>query len=62
MKDENTDLEIPSAERQSFLKLTGALASLPFEQAAAALEASASVASISLRASIEFLRAAANAA
>ena len=48
----------PSAERQSFLKLTRELASLPLEQSAAALEMSASIASISLRASIEFLRAA----
>jgi len=45
-------------ERQSFLKLTRELAGLPFEQAAAALETSASIAGISLRASIEFLRAA----
>ncbi len=58
MQDENIDSGIPSAERQSFLKLTRDLASLPLEQSAAALETSAAIASISLRASIEFLRAA----
>jgi nitric oxide reductase NorD protein len=47
-----------SAERQSFLKLTRELASLPLEQSAAALETSATIAAISLRASIEFLRSA----
>jgi hypothetical protein len=46
------------AERQSFLRLTRELASLPLEQSAAALETSAAIAGISLRASIEFLRAA----
>jgi hypothetical protein len=58
MQDENTDSEIPSAERQSFLKLTRELASLPFDKSAAALETSAAIAGISLRAGIEFLRAA----
>jgi len=62
MPDKNTDREIPSAERQSFLQLTRELASLPLEQSAAALETSASIAAISLRASIEFLRAATAAA
>ena len=38
MDDENLDSEIPSAERQSFLRLTRELASLPLEQSAAALE------------------------
>jgi nitric oxide reductase NorD protein len=47
-----------SAERKSFLELTRKLASLPLDQAAAALETSAAIASISLRAGIEFLRAA----
>src|SRR6185436_19877017 len=47
-----------SAERQSFLELTRSIASLPLDQAAAALETSAAIASISLRAGIEFLRAA----
>lgn len=47
-----------SAERQSFVELTRSLAGLPLEQAAAALETSAAVAGISLRAGIEFLRAA----
>ena len=47
-----------SAERKSFLELTRSLAGLPLDQAAAALETSATIASISLRAAIEFLRAA----
>jgi len=46
-----------SAERRSFLELTRSLAGLPLDQAAAALETSAAIASISLRAGIEFLRA-----
>src|SRR5262245_7690718 len=51
--------EVPqSAERKSFIELTRQLASLPLDQAAAALETSAAIASISLRAGIEFLRAA----
>jgi hypothetical protein len=62
MQDENIDSEIPSAERQSFLKLTRELASLPLEQSAAALETGAAIAGISLRASIAFLRAAPEAA
>src|ERR671919_700673 len=47
-----------SAERQSFLELTRSLTGLPLDQAAAILETSASIAAISLRAGIEFLRAA----
>ncbi len=47
-----------SAERQSFLELTRSLTGLPLDQAAAVLETSASLAAISLRAGIEFLRAA----
>src|SRR5215218_4422552 len=47
-----------SAERQSFLELTRSLTGLPLDQAAAVLEASAAIASVSLRAGIEFLRAA----
>ncbi|HKE55055.1 MAG TPA: VWA domain-containing protein [Pyrinomonadaceae bacterium] len=50
--------ETQSVERQSFLELTRSLAGLPLEHAAAALETSAAIASISLRAGIEFLRAA----
>ena len=50
--------EHQSADRQSFLELTRSIASLPLDQAAAALETSAAIASISLRAGIEFLRAA----
>jgi nitric oxide reductase NorD protein len=57
MQDDDLHPEIPSAERQSFLKLTRELAGLPFEQSAAALETGAAIAGISLRAGIEFLRA-----
>ena len=55
----NGDLSEPtqSIERQSFIDLTRGLASLPLDQAAAALETSAAIAGISLRAGIEFLRA-----
>ena len=52
------DHEHQSAERQSFLELTRSLTGLPLDQAAAVLETSASIAPISLRAGIEFLRAA----
>src|SRR6185295_18968875 len=58
MHDENIDSEFPSAERQSFLKLTRGLAGLPLDKSAAALEAGAAIAGVSLRAGIEFLRAA----
>ena len=47
-----------SAERQSFLELTRSIAGLPLDQAAAVLETSAAIAAVSLRAGIEFLRAA----
>src|SRR5919108_2804370 len=47
---------------QSILELTRGLARLPFDQATVALETSASIAAVSLRASIEFLRAAPEAA
>jgi hypothetical protein len=50
--------EHQSAERQSFLELTRSIAGLPLDQAAAVVETSAAIASISLRAGIEFLRAA----
>jgi nitric oxide reductase NorD protein len=57
--DSNPPQDQPhSAERQSFLELTRSIASLPFDEAAAALETSAAIASISLRAGIEFLRSA----
>src|ERR671922_2198407 len=52
------DEEHESVERQSFLELTRSLTGLPLDQAAAILETSASIAAISLRAGIEFLRAA----
>lgn len=45
-------------ERQSFLKLTRELAGLPLEKSTAVLETSAAIAGVSLRAGIEFLRAA----
>lgn len=54
--DENFEKGPLSAERQSFLKLTRELASLPLDQSAAAIETSAAIAGVSLRASIEFLR------
>ncbi|HEX5873924.1 MAG TPA: VWA domain-containing protein [Pyrinomonadaceae bacterium] len=54
--------EQQSAERQSFLELTRSIAGLPLDQAAAVVETSAAIASISLRAGIEFLRAAPGAA
>lgn len=47
-----------SEEQQSFLELTRSLTGLPLDQAAATLETSAAIAAISLRAGIEFLRAA----
>jgi nitric oxide reductase NorD protein len=50
--------EHQSAERQSFLELTHSITSLPLDQAAAVVETSAAIAGISLRAGIEFLRAA----
>jgi hypothetical protein len=53
-----SEQEHQSAERQSFLELTRSIAGLPLDQAAAVLETSAAIASISLRAGIEFLRAA----
>jgi nitric oxide reductase NorD protein len=53
-----SDEQQQSAERQSFLELTRSLTGLPLDQAAAVLETSASIGAISLRAGIEFLRAA----
>src|SRR5215208_5983052 len=53
-----SDDQHQSAERQSFLELTRSIAGLPLDQAAAVLETSAAIAAISLRAGIEFLRAA----
>lgn len=48
--------ERTAEERQSFLELTRELARLPLDQAAAAIETSAAIASVSLKASLEFLR------
>lgn len=56
MQHDNDDPNIHS-EQQSFLKLTRDIAALPLEQSAAALETGAAIASTSLRAAIEFLRA-----
>jgi hypothetical protein len=50
--------EHQSVERQSFLELTRSISSLPLDQTAVVLETSAAIAAISLRAGIEFLRAA----
>ncbi|MGI8838303.1 MAG: nitric oxide reductase activation protein NorD [Pyrinomonadaceae bacterium] len=61
MQHDNDDPNTHS-EHQSFLKLTRDIAALPLEQSAAALETGAAIASISLRAGIEFLRAAPEAA
>jgi hypothetical protein len=58
MQKENLQSDIPSAEHQSFLRLTRELAGLSLDKSAAAIETSAAIASISLRAGIEFLRAA----
>ncbi|HEY8224708.1 MAG TPA: VWA domain-containing protein [Pyrinomonadaceae bacterium] len=63
-KNDNADAEEKvaderqSVERQSFLELTRSIAHLPLDEAAAALETSAAIAAISLRAAIEFLRSA----
>ena len=54
--------EGPPAERASFLELTRNLTRLPLEHASAAIESGASIAGVSLRASIEFLRSAPDAA
>jgi nitric oxide reductase NorD protein len=54
--------KLHTAERHSFLELTRSIAGLPLEQAAAVLETSAAIAAVSLRAGIEFLRAASAAA
>src|SRR5215813_14266523 len=54
--------ESRTTERQSFLELTRDMARLPLDQAGAAVETSAAIAGVSLRASIEFLRAASAAA
>ncbi|MCM3870130.1 MAG: VWA domain-containing protein, partial [Pyrinomonadaceae bacterium] len=51
-----------ASERQSILELTRGLTHLSLDRAAATLETSAAIAGISLRASIEFLRAAPEAA
>jgi nitric oxide reductase NorD protein len=51
-----------SAERQTIIELMGALARLPLAQATAAMETSGTIAGVSLRAGLEFLRAAPEAA
>src|ERR671922_2603601 len=52
------DQDLRSNERHSFMVLTREIAGLPLDQAAAVLETSAAIAGVSLRAGIEFLRAA----
>ncbi len=56
MEDNSFEKGPLSPERQSFLQLTRELASLPLDQSAAAVETGASIAGVSLRASLEFLR------
>ncbi len=53
---------ISPADRQSFLQLTRELAILPLNQSTAILETGASIGAVSLRTSLEFLRAAPEAA
>ncbi|MGI9066957.1 MAG: nitric oxide reductase activation protein NorD [Pyrinomonadaceae bacterium] len=60
--EEDVNSKIQSAERQSFLRLTRDLAGLPAEQSVAALETAAAISGVSLRLSIEYLRAAPRAA
>jgi hypothetical protein len=43
MQEENLQSDIPSAERQSFLRLTRELAGLPLDKSAAAIETSAAI-------------------
>ena len=62
LRDQSDASERRLTERQSFPELTREMARLPLDQAAAALETSAAIAGVSLRASIEFLRAAPEAA
>jgi nitric oxide reductase NorD protein len=61
LHEQLSSLKTP-AERQSILQLTRDLTRLPLEQSAAILETSAAIAGVSLRASVEFLRAAPEAA
>jgi len=61
LHEQLSSLKTP-AERQSILQLTRNLTRLPLEQSVAVLETSAAIAGVSLRASIEFLRAAPDAA
>lgn len=61
LQEQLSSLKTP-AERQSILQLTRDLTRLPLEQSRAVLETSAAIAGVSLRASVEFLRAAPEAA
>ncbi|MDQ2856902.1 MAG: VWA domain-containing protein [Acidobacteriota bacterium] len=61
LHEQLSSLKTP-AERHSILQLTRDLTRLPLDQSAAVLETSAAIAGVSLRASIEFLRAAPEAA
>ncbi len=58
MPDEDLPSEPHSAERQSFLKLTKDLAKLPSDNSIAAIETAAAISGVSLRAAVEYLRAA----
>lgn len=58
LEDNSVEEGMVSAERQSLLKATREIAKLPLDQSAAALETSAAIAGVSLRAGIEYLRAA----
>ena len=55
-QSDNLASEQTAAERRSLLELTRGLATLPLDYATVAVETSAAIATISLRASIEFLR------
>ncbi|HKP47216.1 MAG TPA: VWA domain-containing protein [Pyrinomonadaceae bacterium] len=54
--------KIAPADRQSFLQVTREMATLPLPQTTAILETAATIGAISMRASVEFLRAAVEAA
>lgn len=60
--EEHLNTSKSPTERQSLLELSRNLARLPIDKSAAALESAAAIAGVSLRAAIEFLRAAPKAA
>src|ERR1044071_7344074 len=61
MQNENEDQKV-SVEHQSFLQVTRELAALPLPQSTAILETGAAIGAISMRTSVEFLRASVEAA